>query len=633
MSRLFSRHLLIALAALLLPALLTGCAAETKQPDYFEVLEVSGTPYERGYQQGVHFADKIRSFYTMLLTNSIFPYLNRDRDDVSSVLMPYQDEDVYGDGKFPHQMMLESARIFAEFIPQEYLDEMRGLADGSGMPYEEILLLNTFFDTLMGFRGITFYIRLVQGPRLEWFEFVGDLDQDGIDNDGDGEIDEPAEGRQKPYEPSPFAHMSEVPLDAKLRFILDDDKPGVSPDSIRIQLDDKLYLAGDPSIETSPYARDGKTIEVVFTPPEGLPPASVVSLILQATDLTEIERIKPYHPRPMRDERITFTTAGYGARPAEVPNRGLDDGRTQPPSYGFAVRGSATRDGNLYVAHHFAMIDSNTMHKHVTLIIHHPNDGAPFAVLGYTGVIWGLSGINSRGFTYFFDTSDTLNNPFTQSFNEGLIFAKLTPHGVPAGFMGREMLKYYGQVAEGLDYLRATPASFGWNFLLADANGDMAAAEIDSDITARPEGGFYTYSADPDNPENRDAAGRLYGSVGPDDLRIASHYQKDLNEIGYELVTFNIQPQRYWSSFYFRSLRAFYNAGDALAAEYGQLDRQRIMNILGRKALADQRDSMVAAVFEPQTLKMFVAAGEVPATDAGFRAFDLKKRFQGGTAR
>ncbi len=222
---------------------------------------------------------------------------------------------------------------------------------------------------------------------------------------------------------------------------------------------------------------------------------------------------------------------------------------------------------------------------------------------------------------------------FTQSFNEGLIFAKLTPHGVPAGFMGREMLKYYGQVAEGLDYLRATPASFGWNFLLADANGDMAAAEIDSDITERPEGGFYAYSADPDDPENLDAAGRLYGSIGPDDLRIASHYQKDLNEIGYQLVTFNIQPQRYWSSFYFRSLRAFYNAGNALAAEYGQLDRKRVMNILGREALADQRDSMVAAVFEPQTLKMFVAAGEVPATDAGFRAFDLKKRFQGGTAR
>jgi len=608
----------------MLAASFTACnyGLLAEQPDYYEVMELYGTPYERGLQHGQKYANKIRSLFTMLLTSSIYPYLNREHLDVASVMLRYQEQE-YMDGRFCSKMMTESAWALAEYIPDEYLQEMQGIADGAEMPFEEILILNTFFDTLMGFRSITFFIKLVQGPWLLTTEFLGGLNTDGQDNDGDGDIDEPDEGLADPYEPLWYASMVEVPTDTRIRFILDDDKEGVNPESIRIQLNETIYTADHPSIQTAPYARDGKTIEVIFTPPDGLPAASVVSIVLQCTDLLEIVRVPPHHPRSMRDERITFTTVGYGQKTWEVANRGYDDGRTQPPSLGFAVRGSATKTGDPMLGHNFAMLDSDTTHKHATLFMHHPDQGKAFAVVGYTGIVWGFSGMNEDGFTFLYNSSDTLNNSFTKGFNEGLIFARLLPSGLPVGMMGRELLAKSTTVNDGVTYLEETLPTFGWNFLLADAQGGITAVELDANILGRDEGWAFSYTPDTEDPENVDQWGQPYGSVGPDDLFMASHYQKNINEIDYEIAIFPVSPQRFWSSFYFRSVRAFYNLALQIKKHYGELDLGDMIAILSRNDLEDQRDSMNSVVYEPAKLKMHVAAGQVPPSDGDYEEFDL----------
>lgn len=595
---------------------------EATQPPYYETFEVSGTPYERGFQHGQRFESKIRSLYTMLLTTSIFPYLNRERADVASVMLRYQDEEIYGDGKFSFQMMLESGWDLIEFFPEDYVDEMRGIADGAQVPFDEILVMNTFFDTLMGFRSITFFIKLLQSPSLLAVEVLG-AQGDGLDNDGDGDADEPYEALHEPYDPSPYATFVEVPTDAKFRFIIDDDKQGVDMGSVRIQLGDTVYAADHPSVLVEPYAREGKTVRVTFTPPDGLPPAGAVALNLQCTDLQEYVRTPPHHPRSMRDERITVTTIGYGRPPWQVPNRGVDDGRTQPPAVAFAVRGEATTDGSMILGHNFAMLDSNIAHKHPLLLLHRPDDGPAFITIGYPGIMWGFSGMNENGVTFAYNASDTLNNSFTASFNEGLIFGRLEPAGVPAGIMGREILSRTKNVAEALNYLGNTPATFGWNFLVGDAAGEFAMVELDGNIMGRPEGAAFSYDADSDNPENWDPYGQMLASVGPDDLRMASHYQKDTEDIRYQIVNFDIKPQRYWSSFYLRSLRVFFNMGIAIENNYGQIDAQRAQEILAHKNLEDQRDSMNSAVYDPAKLRAYIAAGEVPSTDAGFELFDL----------
>jgi Acyl-coenzyme A:6-aminopenicillanic acid acyl-transferase len=622
---------LLLTAGLLSAAALAGCDNffyEATQPPYYETFEVSGSPYERGFQHGERFASKIRSMYTMLLETSIFPYLNRERDDVASVMLRYQDEDIYGDGKFSGQMMSESAYDLLPYLPDEFVEEMHGIADGANYPFERILVMNTFFDTLMGFRSITFFIKIAQAPWLLTAELSG-LDGDGLDNNGDGEIDEHNEGFHE-YDPRSYGTFVEVPTDTVFQFTIDDNKQGVDMDSVRIQLDDIVYTTEDESIQVEPYAREGKTVLVTFTPPDGLPAASSVSLQLQCYDNQVWVRTPPHHPRSMREERITVTTVGYGKQPWQVPNQGVDDGRTQPPALGFAVRGSATKNGEIILAHNFAMLDSNIAHKHPVLIMHHPNKGPAFAALGYPGLAWGFSGMNENGLAYMFNASDSLNNSFAAAFNEGLIFGRLKPAGVPAGILGRQMLQNYSTVDEAATHLDETMPTFGWNFLLADANRDFKAVEVDGNIMGRPGGYAHIYDANPDNPESLDEFGQMLASVGPDDLFVASHFQKNLNEIDYDIVNFELSPQKIWSSFYLRSVRAFWNTADTMRANYGEIDYRRAQKLLAKKDLEDQRDSMNSVVYRPETLKLYVAAGDVPCTNAGFKLFDLGARLEEG---
>ena len=599
-----------------------------QQPKYYEIFEVSGTPYERGLQHGRHFSSKIRSLYTMLLESSIFPYLNRELPDVQSVLLRYQDEQ-YLNGQFSYRVMLESAQNLAKTLPAEYLEEMQGVADGAGVPLEEILILNTFVDTLLGFRSITYFIKIIQAPQMLRVGFGDGLDADGVDNDGDGEIDEEGEGWIDPYEPSQYASMIKVPTDARVHIVLDDELEGVDPKSVRLQLNNELYVYGDPALEIVGAGREGKTQEAILTPPGGLEPARVYSVIVQAGDLDRITDTPPVHARFMRDERFTFTTAGYGRRTFEVENIGTSDGRTQPPSIGFAVRGSATRDGRMLVAHHFAMLDSNVTHKHTVLFVHHPKDGKPFAYVGWAGVIWGFSGINADGLVYVANSSDTLNSPFADAFNQGLIFAQLLSSGIPVGIMGREMLSGARNVDDALAYLRQTPATFGWNFLLADAERGMSVAELDANVMSEADGGCHAYSVDADDAQNLDAWGRPLASVGSDDLRVASHFQKNTEDLRYVIVTFDLVPQRYWSSFYFRSLRAFYLLGEQIAGRYGLFDVAEMEAVLRTPELVDQRDSMNAVVYEPERLKMHFAMGQEPATSGPFIDYDFGAAISG----
>lgn len=636
---------------LLLLLLAPGCGP-ARQPDYTDVVVLRGSPYQRGFQHGQLLESKIRSLYYKLLDTTLMPYLNREQDDVKSFLVEYQDP-LYDDGQFSYQMMLQSGESLFRILQQEapeYVEEMRGIADGSGMSFARILVLNTFVDTMLAFRSVTFFIRQLQSPRMLEMEFMGDF-ADGLDNNGDGRIDEPDDGFVKSrtqqgwstdYTPRPHAAMVEVPTDASIRFVLWDppglggftgspdeepkegDLQGMDPDSIRIQLDDVLYLATeDDCIQSSPWGEEGKGLEVIFTPPEGLPPGRVVTLYVQAHNISEIDNPPPVHPRVMRDERVVFTTRGAGFAPHEVDNAGVWDGRSMPPSIGFGVRGGATPDGRVRLAHHFALVDSDTTHKHTALFVHIPDEGRPHAVVGWAGVLWGFSGMNDAGLTYMVNPSDTLDNPLAGQVKQRAMYAKLLLTGIPVGIEGRRLLTRAETVDTARAMLEAEEHTFGWNLLLGDARGGLVAAELDANILGEDEGGCITFQPDPDDPGNLDEHGRLYGSVGGDDLRIGTHFQKNVPDIDTRILVFDVQPQFYWSSFYYRSLRAHAILGDQIARRYGSLDLEAMVDTLRTPGLVDTRDSMNAVVYEPETGVLHHAMGQVPATDGPFRAFDL----------
>lgn len=101
-------------------------APETVRPrlrlvDSVPVLRVSGTPREMGFQHGAAFRPQIHFLY---------------REYYEAMV-----KRVVGESE-----LKAWAKEVSPFIPEDYIEEMRGLAEGSGLPYEEILVVNTMLD-------------------------------------------------------------------------------------------------------------------------------------------------------------------------------------------------------------------------------------------------------------------------------------------------------------------------------------------------------------------------------------------------------------------------------------------------------------------------------------------------------
>ncbi len=751
----------IVAALLLVPLILVaGACAPAEEPPSAHVAVFEGGPYERGFEHGTRFSSQIRSLYTRLLTASILPFLNREQLSIAPVLVVYNRPE-YRDGEFSGRMLLESGQALVDNgdIPQRYLDEMQGIADGAGMTFDEILILNTFFDTMLGFRAIVSFIQEIQRPYIVSVEAVAACDADGVDNDGDGETDGEGDCAAEAYGSTDRGTLVEVPLDAALRIVIKDptlpglacldprnanplaaevidracvhddcllpsclgldqvgrdcfnelgltclpprvagacldplcaeptDPSCVDPDSIRIRLGEVQYTAADAAITTRHLPRDEGVepledpehpharicdfpLEVLFTPPGGLPPASLLSLKIQASDLSPVWSPSPFHTRAMRTDQITITTAGYldatgrGAVPDEIENVGVPDPDVMPPSLGFAARGSATPDGAPLMAHHYALLDSDMVHEHSLVSVHLPDEGLPHVLVGYTGLVWGFSGMNAEGLAWGFTISDSLDNPLIGSaldaifqpenlmrllqnpdlvgLTKALEETYLNTAGTPIGLAGREVLRGEADVEGALGFLYGLERTYGWNMLLADAAGEIAVVEVDAHVQAddedvggpvvKNEDGFLFYTPDADDPENLDPRGQAWASVGPDDIRMASHFEKNRDDM-VDLSIMGIfapRRQRGWTGFYFRSLRAFVRLGEEVADRYGDLDAEAAIDVLRTPDLVDTRDSMCAAVYEPSRGILHWALGEAPATDAPFVELDLGRIVETG---
>jgi len=86
---------------------------------------LQGKPYEMGLQQGVLLRKELRQ----LVQNYLYDYLILEQG-------------------VAHFWLLAYARIADQDIPNDLRAEMQGIADGAGLPYQDILLLNTIPDLL-----------------------------------------------------------------------------------------------------------------------------------------------------------------------------------------------------------------------------------------------------------------------------------------------------------------------------------------------------------------------------------------------------------------------------------------------------------------------------------------------------
>ncbi len=617
---------------LLYGAAMIGCAPADPPPPY-EKMTLSGSPYERGLAHGKRFSSKIRSLYTQLLTSALLPSLNRERPDIAEVLFLYQDER-YDDGRFSYEVLLDSAYALEESIPEHYLEEIRGIAHGSGLPYGDALLLNTFVDSVLGVRTMQRYLSQWHAPFIRSIEIVpGDDSSENGAEESDAWV-------QDPFEPLFHAHFVGVPTSSSIRIVIEDapgvraensdedeqdpadeeNHIGVDPESIRIRLDDELFTKGDDGIHIELLDERGIRLAVTLSPPGGLPPSAVIAIGVEAGNLIEIHDPPPTRSRIMRQQWIALATEGLDVTADEIPNSGGHDDRFPPPPIAFAAHGNATSDGAMRLAHHFALLDAGTLHRHVVLFTHKPDDGIPHVTVGWTGLVGGFSGMNAEGLVWSVNHSDTLDNPVVQNVRRKL---ELLSGGLPITMLGREVLSRTQDVDAAADLLVEIAPTVGWNHLLAGPGG-LRVVESDGDISGEGDGHEHVYG-----PGAVDDHGRRLAAFTDDDIRIASHYISNADDYESGLLGFDLPPQRYWSPFWSRSLRAFYLLGVHVSDKIGHLDSDAMIGILRTEGLYDPRDSMNAVVYEPEDLRLWLAAGTVPATDAPFEAYDVAEALRG----
>jgi hypothetical protein len=94
--------------------------------DGYRVLHLKGTPYEMGYQQGAMLKDDIREQVRFLF-------------DVKARELKLEIAGVKPDPKALIASIAEGQR---RFVPPRFFEELRGLSDGSGMKFDEIVVAN-----------------------------------------------------------------------------------------------------------------------------------------------------------------------------------------------------------------------------------------------------------------------------------------------------------------------------------------------------------------------------------------------------------------------------------------------------------------------------------------------------------
>jgi hypothetical protein len=603
--------------SLLLATALCACTPFTKPPTR-ETIEVRGTPYDRGLQHGTQLRSKVRSFYTTLLTNSLFPYLSREQPDIASFLPEYAAER-YQNGNFAFELMLDSAKNIERSLNRATREELQGIADGSGMSYDQILVLNTFFDTVLAVRGVALAIRLGRAPLLKSVEFVG-ADTDGVDNDSDGMIDEAGEGKTDPYIPELYGMAVEVAPAAAIRLVLT-EVDGVDPATVRIYLDNQLYTAESPELVTSELS--ATDLQVTLTPSTPLGMALTTTLVVGAGDKKLISVPLPERASFMRDEEVAFTTRGAGLNRRDVRRQPLTDGRTRPPPIAIGVRGSMTVGGLPYLAHHFSLLDANTAHKHTIAIRHVPETGPAFVTVGWAGIVYGLSGMSERGVAYACDPADTLDNSVVGSVLDSVADiskAKLLAKGLPIGFLGRKILEQATDATSAREVIAQAERVYGWTCVLADRNGGMEAIEIDSDVFNDGSRGNFPLST-----TELDATGRRFASTSDDDFVLGSNFVKNVPDIAtLNVAGQRIIPQRQWSGFFYRSRRAVDGVKGRLEEGKGTIDAEFLQTLISDPQFVDKSDSMNAVVLDLTNLQVRSAMGLVPATDGPFEVTEVK---------
>lgn len=593
---------------LVLAAALAACGPVAQDDLPVPVVRLHGSPREMGEQHGRRLAADIRTLYVRFLDAQVLPYLNRQQktiDDTFLGLGGYGKKPEYQDGKFAYRFLLDSAETLAADQPDDYWQELEGIAAGAGLPPAKIQVLNTFGDTLLGMLALSFYTDRQKAPVLASVAFEA-ARADGRDNDGDGEVDELDEDVLVAPAPLTGASLRDVAAGNITVTLADADGVQIAPLLLRVN-------GVDVPPEARAFARAGTTVTIRFD-------ASPFwhdgwnTLAVQASDESRAEEPPPVHPYTMRQARLLV-----GAPGAKGPavNAGYDD----PPGSSTSLA-LASPDGGL-VVRNFVLLDADTAHDHAAVFVFDPSPTPEnpkprrYAVVGWAGASWALTGMNDAGQAVSVNIVETLDNGVARGIDEGL-FPKA--RGITFGAVGRYVLARDLSPDAFREAMRSLRGASGMVVQLADAKrGVVTTCELRAGLAGKAPAACYGTSAtDPALP------------VGSRYTASFSAYQALYDDAGGNLLD-GISPiplsaQRFWSTEWLESYSTYGRLLRVVGAGDPGDDVREWIRVLRTPGIASRRNSMHSAVILPGR-ELWVGAGKLPSTESPFFRLTAEELF------
>lgn len=163
----FNVRLFIAVIALSALAPLSAFAKPgVERKNGYYVVTLEGSPYEIGLQQGKLLKAEINDVYTVYLKGLIYNKWIKEYGYLKGIKLASTN---------PRKALYEFALKQEQYIPQDLKDEMKGIADGAGVDYIDVLNMASHVDyfatlcsTMVATGPATKNGKLIEGRNLDW---------------------------------------------------------------------------------------------------------------------------------------------------------------------------------------------------------------------------------------------------------------------------------------------------------------------------------------------------------------------------------------------------------------------------------------------------------------------------------
>lgn len=306
---------------------------------------------------------------------------------------------------------------------------------------------------------------------------------------------------------------------------------------------------------------------------------------------------------------VRFEDIRTAVTQSELSHHGPD---APPGCSNFAAWGKWTTDGRLLHGRNLDWNIDRGAQEGAVILVWRPKNGRPFMMVGWTGGIGSVSGMNADGITFGEMTSSSSDETFD---------------GLPLMLMMRRVLEKAATLDEAVQIVRESPPTTGWNFILGDGRiPDARAIELDAascevykpmDPEEGPQTGHWAME---------DAVRRTNHPIGKEKLqKLVDRYSKqrglDIESLDAAIPLLKMQNtwQRYdW-------------LGKQIQARPGGMDVPQALQLLANGPV-NAGNTLHSWVFDPKNHTAYVAiAGWDPPAPAWSRPYtkiDLSKWFK-----